>query len=678
MKKALLFLFLNISYMGFTQRNIEFTPENFPNQEKALNNAIRDIQDGDYYANNAKISLSYYEKAAKFNPDNAILLSKMGKCHLEVQPKSLSIDYFRKAMELEPKLTKELNFYLARAFHITNNFDSAIFFYKVYLKELETSLYNQKSAEINRLIYECDNAKEFVEKPTRVLIYNLGETVNSEFSDYGPVVSTDESILFFTSRRNDTYKGGEDQLDFDFFEDVYYSERLNYKWQKSVNIGQPINSTYHDAVIGLSPSGQTMLLYKGSNGGDIYISKLDGVQWTSPVPFGKEINSKYKEPSASLAYDNKTIFFVSDRLGGFGGKDIYSCIVDINGNIIDVKNLGASINTAYDELSVFIHPDGKTLYFSSNGHKTMGGYDIFKSVLEKGKWTEPENLGFPINSPDNDVFFTISASGQNAYYSSSKEGGFGGQDIYRIHFLGEEKLTVSNTEDNLLASKTESVGESITEEYIPLKTNHLTLIKGVVLDAATLKPIKAKIELIDNSKNEVVAVFESNKSSGKYLITLPSGKNYGISVSADGYLFHSENFDIPATAVYREVEKRILLQRPVIGSEIKLNNIFFETAKSDLGKESIFELTKLYQLLLDYPSIQIQVSGHTDNIGTEEFNVDLSTKRAKSVVDFLVSKGISSNRLIFKGYGFSQPIATNDTEEGRKQNRRSEIKILDQ
>lgn len=678
MKKAFLFLLLNITFFGIAQKNIEFIPENFPNQEKALNSAIRDIQDGDYYANNAKISLSYYMKAAKFNPNNAKLLGKIGKCHLEVQPKSRSIDYFRKAIAIDSSMEKELLFYLARAFHLTNNFDSAIYYYKAYLKGVETIEFKQKSGEISRLIYECENAKEFFEKPTRVIIYNMGEAVNSEFSDYGPVVSTDESALFFTSRRSDTYKGGEDELDFDYYEDVYHTERINYKWQKCENIGQPINSSFHDAVIGLSPSGQTMLLYKGSNGGDIFISKLDGLQWTTPIPFGKEINSKYKEPSASLAYDNKTIFFVSDRPGGYGGKDIYSCVLDENGNIGQLKNLGATINTAYDELSVFIHPDGKTLYFSSNGHKSMGGYDIFKSVFENGKWSEPENLGFPINSPDNDVFFTISASGQNAYYSSSKEGGLGGQDIYRIYFLGEEKLTISNTEDNMLASKTESVGESITEEYIPLKTNHLTLIKGVVLDAATLKPIKAKIELIDNSKNEVVAVFESNKSSGKYLITLPSGKNYGISVSAEGYLFHSENFDIPATAVYREVEKRILLQRPIIGSEIKLNNIFFETAKSDLGKESIFELTKLYQLLLDYPSIQIEISGHTDNIGTEEFNVDLSTKRAKAVVDFLVSKGISSNRLIFKGYGFSRPIATNDTEDGRKQNRRSEIKILDQ
>jgi outer membrane protein OmpA-like peptidoglycan-associated protein len=298
--------------------------------------------------------------------------------------------------------------------------------------------------------------------------------------------------------------------------------------------------------------------------------------------------------------------------------------------------------------------------------------------LKDGKWSEPKNLGYPINSTEDDVFLTISASGRTAYYSSSNENGMGGQDIYKLTLLGPEKQIIFNTEDNLIASKTESVQENIVDEIINIKTSQITLVKGIVVDAVTGLPVKSTIELIDNQKNEVIATFESNKTSGKYLITLPSGKNYGINVNAEGYLFHSENFLIEASAEYRIVEKRIELLKPITGSEIKLNNIFFDLGKYELKNESIFELGKVLKLLQDYPNMIIEIAGHTDNIGDEPYNLELSTNRAKAVVEYLVQKGISSERMKFIGFGFSKPLASNDTEEGRRQNRRSEIKILSQ
>jgi outer membrane protein OmpA-like peptidoglycan-associated protein len=339
-------------------------------------------------------------------------------------------------------------------------------------------------------------------------------------------------------------------------------------------------------------------------------------------------------------------------------------------------NLGATINTEYDEEGVFMHPDGKTMYFSSEGHNTMGGFDIFKSVYEDGKWSEPENIGSPINTPDNDVFLTVSASGKHGYYSSTQTNGMGEDDIYMITFLGPEKPIIASNEDNLLASLTAPVSETVIEKMIKVNTANLTILKGKVLDEKTRDPLGATLKLTDNTKNELLATFESNSSTGEYLISLPSGKNYGIAVEAQGYLFYSENQDIPASSQYQEIINDILLKKIEVGKSIVLRNIFFDTGKSTLRPESYAELGILYQLLADNPKMRIEISGHTDNKGGAAYNQKLSESRAKAVVDYLISKGIQANRLEYKGYGFNQPIAPNDTEAGRQQNRRTEFKVI--
>jgi outer membrane protein OmpA-like peptidoglycan-associated protein len=321
-------------------------------------------------------------------------------------------------------------------------------------------------------------------------------------------------------------------------------------------------------------------------------------------------------------------------------------------------------------------PDGKTLYFSSKGHNTMGGYDIFKTVLENGIWSTPENIGYPINDADDDVFFVLSASGRRGYYAAAHKGGVGEKDIYMITFLGAEKEPLLSTEDNLLASVTAPVKETSVKQAVEIKGPQITLLKGIITDAFTNKPLEATIELIDNVKNEVLATFKSNSATGKYLVSLPSGKNYGISVKADNYLFHSENFDLPANADYQEVTKDIALKNVSVGTKIVLKNIFFDFNKSTLRPESTAELERLIKLLNDVPNMRIEISGHTDNKGSAEYNQKLSESRSKSVVDYLVSKGVNSGRLEFKGYGLTQPIASNDTEEGRQENRRTEFKIL--
>jgi outer membrane protein OmpA-like peptidoglycan-associated protein len=402
---------------------------------------------------------------------------------------------------------------------------------------------------------------------------------------------------------------------------------------------------------------------------------LKGDKWVKPTPLPKEINTRYHESCASLGPDGRTLYFISDRTDGVGGRDIWVAYKNSKGKWSEVKNI-RELNTPYDEEAVFIHPDGRTLYFSSQGHNSMGGYDIFKSTYKDGYWSKPENLGVPINTADDDLYFVLASSGQRAYFSSSRKGTIGDQDIFMITFIIDKPMNPS-TEDNLIAYKTKPVQEIKIESAIAIETPSLTLLKGFIYDEETKKPLEAQIVLTDNEKNEELAVFTSNAQTGRYLVSLPSGKNYGIAVKKEGYLFHSENFVIPENAQYQEIQKDIYLKPIKVGQSIVLRNIFFDFDKATLRPESKTELENLIKLMNDNPNIKIEISGHTDNIGSAAYNQKLSESRAKAVVDYLIEHGIDKSRLSYMGYGFDKPIAPNDTEEGRQLNRRVEFKIVE-
>ncbi|MEM9023595.1 MAG: OmpA family protein, partial [Bacteroidota bacterium] len=306
-----------------------------------------------------------------------------------------------------------------------------------------------------------------------------------------------------------------------------------------------------------------------------------------------------------------------------------------------------------------------------------GGYDVLKSVHENGQWSQPENLGYPINSADDDVFFVVSASGEHGYYTSIKPDSYGEKDIYLITFLGPEKQVMLNTEDNLLAKGSAPVSEVVIEPAVTVSSHAVTLFKGIVTDEETGEPIEASIELVDNLKTAVVAEFNSNSATGKYLIALPAGNNYGIAVKADGYLFHSENFVIPEAAAYKEIRKNIQLQQIKAGKSIILKNIFFDIDKATLTEASTIELANAFELLDNNPSIKVEIAGHTDNTGSDAYNQRLSENRAKAVVDHLLKLGIKPGRLVYKGYGESEPAFGNETEALRQLNRRTEFKVLE-
>lgn len=491
----------------------------------------------------------------------------------------------------------------------------------------------------------------------KITIINSGKAVNTTYPDYAPVISADGQMLVFTSRRPVTEKEiKKAKMGMENIYVSYYDEKKK-KWSDTKRLEAPVNQEgRHNSAIALSNDGQKMLLYRDdeSGNGDIYESRLEGEKWSAPVKLPEPVNTREHESSASYSPDGRSIYFVSDRKNGSkGGRDIWVCRLDKNNKWGAAENLGVPVNTDQDEEGVFIHPDGKTLYFSSKGQQGNGGYDIFKSVLEDGKWSTPENLGPQINTPDDDVYFVLAANGQNGFYSSAKPGGMGDKDIYEIHFTPVKPK-----------KEKEPVGPQ------------LTLLKGTITDEITKAPLESFIEIVDNVKNEVITTISSNASSGKYLVSLPSGKNYGIVVRAKGYLFHSENVDIPYSAGYQEVIRDVQLKKLEVGKSIVLNNIFYDFDKSSLRSESRSELERLVALMNENPTLSIELSSHTDNKGTDEYNLKLSQARAQSVVDFLIGKGIRKERLVAKGYGETVPIATNDTDEGRQQNRRTEFKVL--
>lgn len=688
MKTTILIAALITSAFGVFAQGVEFDKDNFKEDKEGLKAAKDNIEAGDKLYEQGEVffkeAIPFYEKAQAFNPNNALLNYKLGECYLFSVYKPKAMAHLLKAIELQPTINPRINYYLGQAYHLNLEFDKAVSFYTKYRASVQDSW---EIEDIQLRIQQCTNGKKIVEKPIRVFIDNLGSNVNTQYHEYGAVISADESVIIYTSRREGSTGGKIDPVLNEHYEDLYISTKNeDGTWSPAKNMGENVNTSDHDAVSAISPDGSRIIIYKGGSGmGDLFECVLEGTEWSKPEDLGKNINTgNYQEPSACYAPDGNTLYFVSEMPGGIGGHDIYLSKRDAKGKWGPAQNLGATVNTKYKEDGIYMHPDGKTLYFGSEGHTSMGGMDIFKSVYDAATnaWSKPENLGYPVNTADQDAFFVISANGRHGYYmSTANEDNKGLRDLYRITFLGAEKQMVLNNEDNLLASVASPVKDVVIAPEVVVKEAQLTILKGVISDFLSKAPLDAEIEIVDNAANQVIATFKSNSKTGKFLVSLPAGKNYGIAVKKDDYLFHSENFDIPNTAAFQEVEKNVELKKLSVGSKIVLRNIFFDLDKATLRPESTAELNRLIALMNEVPTLKIELGGHTDAQGSDTHNQDLSERRAAAVVEFLTKAGIAADRLKSAGYGETQLVnacanGVKCSDVQHQENRRTEFKVL--
>jgi len=677
-------IFLLSYSAGIAQERIYIDKKEFKQTEDGFKQAWSHIKSANFLfyqhrEGSYQKAIDYYMKALVYNPENAELNLLIGICYLRSWPKEMAMTHIEKAVDMKPDIHSKEQFLLGRAYHFAGEFNRAIGAYETYLEEIPQSKKENYSKIVKKYLEECENALEIKKKNVRALIDNAGPTINSKYDDYNPVLSADGSVMVYTSRR-----GEENDLkslvDHKFFEDIFESKKEGKKWGEAVNIGNPVNTKWNDAAVSISEDGQKMVIYRGrTDGGDLYSANLKGSRWGNIHDLTHKVNKgDSHESSVCFNIDGSRMYFVSTRdKDSQGGKDIFMSQLDVKGKRWSKPiNLGPVINTPYDEISVYVTPDESTIYFSSNGHKTIGGFDIFKSEFKDSTWSEPENIGMPINTTGDDMYMKILLNGRDAYYTSSRKDGEGGLDIYHVTLLGPEKPLMLSNEDNLIASIARPEAESFIEDAVQIHYTRMTIVKGIVTDFNTGQPLGATVELVDNATGQKVKETRSNLNTGSYLIALPSGKNYGFSVNADGYMFHSENFDVPEASGYREIFKDIALQPMTAGSKIILYNTFFESGKSGLRTESYSELNRVAQMFTKYPNLILEISGHTDNRGSLAVNKRLSKARAKSVVDYLMGQGVHPANLQSVGYYYKYPVATNKTKEGRQQNRRVEAKII--
>lgn len=628
---AILFLF------SFQLARAQFDPEKVNKKAAQLYSKALELARDDRF----KEGIQVLEQAVAIDKKFEDAYLSMAGMYGELKDYQHAIDNYEKAKAIDSIYFKDYNLPYSINLAGKGEFEKALAAVNEFLTIPNLNETSRKAGEFRRKCYSfaIDYAKNKNLANYKFEPRNLGDSVNSNVSEYYPTITIDGSKLVFTRRVDN------------FNEDFYEADRSDSIWSKSRGLAGSINTNQNEGAQNISQDGQ-WLIFTGCNfpegygSCDLYISYFTPEGWSTPENLGSRINTEFWESAPSLSPDKRDLYFASRRPGGYGGSDIYVSHRMPNGSWSQPENLGPEINTVGDESTPFIHADNQTLYFTSNGHPGYGGDDLYLSHKgPNGKWSNPENLGYPINTIENEGSLIVAADGRTAYYASDRADSRGGLDLYTFELRSDIR---------------------------PART---LWVKGKVFDKKTGRGLPSSVELTDLSTIQLLSKVQTDET-GNYLITLPVGKDYAFNVNRKGYLFFSENFPLSRKQPDSTYNIDIPLQPIEANAAVVLKNIFFDVNKYDLKPESQAELDKLVQLMKDNPTLAIQINGHTDNAGKPSDNQTLSENRAKAVVNYLKGKGIETGRLSFKGWGDTQPVADNATDQGKAQNRRTELKVV--
>ncbi|MGB4654774.1 MAG: OmpA family protein [Bacteroidales bacterium] len=635
-KILLLSLLLIISGFAMSQSRLE------GRLKKTFSKAVTEYQKKNYAT-----AMKYVDEIISKNADIPNVWMLKGDIYFDNHDFDKAVNAYERTLKIDSANFKSALYMTALSHFNSQNYKDAKLNFQNYLNSNTNKHY--EISDSKKKIPICTFRDSIINNALPVEIVNIGRNVNTEGYEYVNALSLDGRLMYFTRKGADKYANES------FFKSYSRTDADGEtRWQTALEIGYPINTDGNEGALCVSPDGITIIITCCSRidsygSCDLYFSNKDGKSWTEPINLGRTINSRAWESQPSFAADGKTLYFVSNRAGGVGGADIYVSKMDDKGYWSEPKNLGNTINTKGDEFSPHIHPDGKTLYFSSDGHMGMGQFDLFVTELQPdGTWSKPVNLGYPINTNGDEINIILNAAGDYAYMSAQRADTYGNTDIYRV-----------------------KLPEYVRPEYI-------AYIKGKVIDKKTREPLLANFEVIDMQKDSVVVSSWSDKVSGEFIFSLPVDKSYALNVNCKGYLFYSHNFTPQADLSLNKDSVMIVeLNKIVKGEKTTLRNIFFEYDKYDLLPESEAELNKLLLFLNNNSSVKIQIVGHTDDVGSEEYNLKLSENRAKAVYQFLIDRNIDSSRISYKGMGEQNPIYDNSTEEGRAMNRRTEFVVIE-
>jgi Outer membrane protein and related peptidoglycan-associated (lipo)proteins len=690
-----LFFIFSFSFIN-AQTNISVRKSEFKKDKNGFDMAWQHVTTGDSYYSEQGVwygeAFDEYVKAGIYNSLNPELNYKTGVSALFSDNKEKASEFFLKALQFKSGLTDDILLLTGHSLQYVGKYSEAIDKLTSYLKSPEKKS-EQNISDANRFIEECNSALIITKDTLRIEVKNVGPNINSDADDYSEIFTADGKTMYFASRREFS-KSSTLYSDGKYDENIFFSTYINGIWGTAATTGKDLNTNLCETPLYINPAGDELYIYAGyENGGDIKVSMQKKNEWKTPSALPYNINSRGSETSFTFNPSGNEIWFVTDKgKDGLGGKDIYIAKKLDEKKWLKPVNAGPNINTPLDEESVRFSDLGDTIWFGSKGHNSIGSFDVFYSVKgHTGEWGKAVNCGFPINTAWDELFYFKPKGSKLFYFASNRPGTTGGLDIFEGKPLPPKPVIVPVVippppppkRDTVVIRDTVVVIKQIAQAppqpvAAPEPPKEVVLyLTGKVKDSETSDPVLAKIDVIDLSTDQNVATTASSDVDGSYRVRLPDKKAYMIDFRGAGFLSDMKRINIPSNYSSDVYNLDVSLIKVKVGKKVVLNNILFEIGKSILTTSSYAELDRLYNILVDNAQMKIEISGHTDKTGSEPLNFKLSQDRAKSVVEYLVRKGIDRSRLEYKGYGSLQPIADNATAAGRTKNRRVEFKILE-